>query len=167
MRLLWLSFATLCLTLSAWAVEQPIAAPPNDGEMIANDTLAAPGDSYDDGTGGVRTSDLEASVFRREAPVAYHANGRRDPFRAMLVDSKKEGDIHTDLLVLDGATLTGVVWSGQNYLAMVKDKDGTSFFLREGDPVYQGRVVEISQVQAVFALSSFGDTDRITLKVRK
>jgi hypothetical protein len=171
MKLILLFCGVLLLVMMAWALESPDATPVEGTDAAAGteslDSLglipSAPDASSPDGG----RNPLERTVFRREQPIAYHAAGHRDPFRALLVDSKKDGDIHTDLLLMDGATLTGVVWSNQKYLAMVKDKDGTSFFLREGDPIYRGRVVEITQAQAVFEVSSFGDYDRITLKVRK
>ncbi len=158
--------------LTAWALESPDVIPGDETGLstglVDADSLDIYSGAPDEASvGGTRHNKLEQTVFRREAPVAYHAGGRRDPFRALLVDSRKTGEIHTDLLLMEGATLTGVVWSGKDMLAMVKDKDGTLFFLREGDPIYQGRVVEITQTQAVFTVSSFGDYDRITLKVRK
>jgi hypothetical protein len=116
--------------------------------------------------GGVRHVTLEKSVFHREHAVVYDAGGKRDPFRALIVDEKKEGEIETDLLRLDGAILTGVVWSDGQYLAMVKDKDQRTFFLREGDPVYKGKVVIVTQSQATFGVSDFGDYDEVTLKLK-
>ncbi len=116
--------------------------------------------------GGTRRIHLERSVFRRATPVVYAGNGRRDAFRALVVDEKKEGEIQTDLLRTEGAVLTGVVWAEGEYLAMVKDKDGTSFFLREGDPVYSGRVTAVTQSQVVCDISEFGDYRQVTLKVQ-
>jgi hypothetical protein len=116
--------------------------------------------------GGTRRVHLESTVFRREQPVAYETAGRRDPFRALIVDEKKEGEIETDLLRLEGAALKGVVWSDGLYIALVTDKDNKSFVLREGDPVYQWRVLSVTQSRATFEVSSFGDYEQITLKVR-
>ncbi|MBK6767057.1 MAG: hypothetical protein IPG71_12380 [bacterium] len=116
--------------------------------------------------GGTRRVKLETTVFKRHEPVNYGGSDYRDPFRALVSDEKKEGEIVTDLLRLDDAVLTGVVWSDGKYLAMVKDKDGKSFFLREGDSVYSGRVLYVGQTEAVFEISEFGDFSRITLKVQ-
>jgi hypothetical protein len=116
--------------------------------------------------GGTRRVGLENTVFRREAPVIYETDGRRDPFRALITDEKKEGEVETEFLRLEGAALKGVVWSDGQYLALISDKDGKSFVLREGDPVYQGRVVSVMQSQAVFEVSDFGDYQQITLKVK-
>lgn len=117
--------------------------------------------------GGTHRDQLESTVFRREEPIVYSTAGRRDPFRALIVDEKKEGEVVTDLLRLDGAQLTGVVWADGQYLAMLKDKEARNFFLREGDEIYQGRVTMVTQSQATFEISEFGEYDQITLKVRR
>ncbi len=119
-------------------------------------------------SGDTRRSHLESSVFRRESPVEYLSEGRRDPFHALIVDEKKRGDeeIETDLLQISGAVLTGVVWANGYYLALVRDNDDRNFFLHEGDPIYQGRVTLVTQSQATFEISDFGDYQKVVLKVR-
>ncbi|MBM3325275.1 MAG: pilus assembly protein PilP [Calditrichaeota bacterium] len=106
------------------------------------------------------------SVLRREKTFTYDAGGRRDPFRPLIVEGKRGQEVVTSLLQLDGAVLTGVVWSEGEYLAMVRDKHGKNFFLREGDPVFRGHVVSVSQTKAVFQLAEFGAVERVTLTVR-
>jgi hypothetical protein len=115
--------------------------------------------------GGTRRVHLERTVFRRETPVIYQAGGHRDPFRALVVDERKEGEIETDLLRMEGAFLTGVVWSDGEYIAMLRDKEGNNFLLHDGDPVFNGRVTAVTQSQAVFDLVEFGDYQQIVLKV--
>jgi hypothetical protein len=135
-------------------------------ELSGMDSLDIAPNEYDTPVpGGTRHNKIETTVFRRQMPLAYNAEGR-DPFRALIVDEKKEGEIKTDLLRLDGAILTGVVWSEGQYLAMVKDKDGKNFFLRAGDRIYSGSVVSVSQTEAVFDVSEFGDYSRTTLRVQ-
>ena len=115
--------------------------------------------------GGTRRIQLENSVFRREQPVTYSADSHRDPFRPLLVDGSGDPEPKTDLLIVDGANLTGVVWADEQSLATVKDKKARSFFLRNGDPVYKGRVVSITQTSITFEISGFGDYRQVTLKV--
>jgi hypothetical protein len=136
-------------------------------ELGASDSLGIlPTDVETPYAGGTRRVHLESTIFRREEPVVYNSNGRRDAFRALIVDEKKEGEVQTDLLRLENAVLSGVVWSLGQYMAMVKDKDGKTFFLREGDPVYQGRVLTVTQSQTSFEVTDFGEYERITLKVK-
>ncbi|MFH1010485.1 MAG: hypothetical protein V1784_04525 [bacterium] len=106
------------------------------------------------------------SILRREKSFAYDAGGRRDPFRPLIVEGKRGQEVVTSLLQLEGAVLTGVVWSEGEYLAMVRDKNGKNFFLREGDSVFRGRVVSVSQTKAVFQLAEFGEVERVTLTMR-
>lgn len=106
------------------------------------------------------------SSLRREEPFAYDSRGRRDAFRPLISERKRDENIETDLLIVNGAVLTGVVWSGGQHLAMVRDKDGNNFFLREGDAVFRGRVATVTQTKAVFRLVEFGEIERVTLTVR-
>jgi hypothetical protein len=153
--------------LNADPTEQPAA----DADVLSTELSGV--DSLGIGTdtlvtnyqGGTRRIHLERTVFRRQTPVAYLANGRRDPFRALVIDERKEGEIETDLLRMEHAALTGVVWSDGEYVAMLRDKDGYNFLLREGDPVFNGRMTAVTQSQAVFDIVEFGDYQQIVLKV--
>jgi hypothetical protein len=136
-------------------------------EMQGVDTLdVMPEEMITQSGTGTRRVKLETTVFHREEPIVYKSGDRRDPFRALISNEKKEGEIVTDLLQFEDAVLTGIVWSAGDYVAMVRDKDGKSFFLREGDQIYQGRVVEVEQSKVVFEVSEFGDYRRITLEVQ-
>jgi hypothetical protein len=106
------------------------------------------------------------SSLRREEPFAYDSRGRRDPCRPLISERKADDDIKTDLLRVDGAVLTGVVWSSGQYLAMVRDKDGNNFFLREGDAVFRGKLVTVTQTKAIFRLVDFGEVEQVILTVR-
>jgi hypothetical protein len=115
--------------------------------------------------GGTRRIQLENTVFRREQPVSYSADLHRDPFRPLIVDRSGDPEPETNLLIVDGANLTGVVWAEGQSLATVKNKQGRSFFLRQGEPVYRGRVVSITQTSITFEISGFGEYRQVTLKV--
>jgi len=115
--------------------------------------------------GGTRRISLESTVFRRQEPVRYDPAGRRDPFRPLIRDDKGDEEIKTDLLRHPDAVLTGVVWSEGEYLAMIRDKDGQTFFLREGDQIYQGRVVSVTNSMVTLEVWEFGDYERVTLKI--
>ena len=115
---------------------------------------------------GTRRIKLEQHVFRREEPIQYANGGRRDPFAALISDKKNEGEVKTDLLRLEDAVLTGIVWSSGDYVAMVRDKDGKSFFLRKGERIYKGNVVDVEQSRAVFEVSEFGDYRRVVMEVK-
>jgi hypothetical protein len=169
MKLAWILFSAALLILVTAVPASPGPQSVPETGQIAADSLGIIADSTgmkDLPTGDTHRGHIENTVFRREPPVSYHREGRRDPFRALIVDEKKPDVIETDLLIVDGATLTGVVWAEGRYLAMVRDKDGKSFFLHEGDPVYQGRVTLVTQNQANFEISDFGDYQKVTLRVQ-
>ena len=144
---------------------------PRAGETLSTKTSGLdslgvmPTEMETQANGGTRRVKLESLVFNRHEPVQYLASDLRDPFRA-LVEKDKPDDAPSDLLSLDGAVLTGVVWSDGKYLAMVKDKDAKSFFLREGDAVQNGKVLYVGQTESVFEVTEFGDYSRITLQVQ-
>lgn len=153
---------------AAPSAEQPARGEPEtiSTEVSGLDSLGVlPTDISTPYQGGTRRMHLENTVFRREARIAYMSNGRRDPFRALITDEKKEGPIQTELLLVDGAVLTGIVWADGQYLAMIRDKDGRSFFLREGDAVYSGRLSSVNQNFVTIDISEFGDYRKVTLKV--
>src|SRR5512144_2756717 len=163
LKCLTFGFALL-ITSACWAQadqddDATVAAGKNSKSLSTQvgglDTLGVvPNELETSYEGGTRRMNLERSVFRREEPVIYLANSRRDPFRPLISDENRGGEIKTDLLVVDGANLTGVVWAEGQYLAMVKDKEKRTFFLREGDSVYSGRVVTVAQTHIVIELSS-------------
>lgn len=115
--------------------------------------------------GGTRRISLESTVFRRQEPVHYDPAGRRDPFRPLIRDEKGDEEVKTDLLRHPDAVLTGVVWSEGEYLAMIRDKGGQTFFLREGDQIYQGRVISVTTSMVTLEVWEFGDYERVTLKI--
>lgn len=156
------------------AVASSLNLPTERVAAAALDSLAGPADSLmpmppdeqmQPSSGTQKQAAVRRPILRREKPFTYKSGGRRDPFRALISEKKSDDDVKTDLLRLDGAVLTGVVWSGGEYLAMVRDSDGNNFFLREGDAVFRGRIVTVTQTKAVFRLVAFGEVERVTLTV--
>lgn len=144
-----------------------------EGETLSTMTSASdslgvlPTEMETESNGGMRRVKLETTVFKRHEPVYYLASDLRDPFRALVVRETGGDDPPvTDLLIMEDAILTGVVWSDGKYFAMVSDKEKKSFFLREGDKVFNGQVLYVGQSEVVFELTEFGDYTRITLKVQ-
>jgi hypothetical protein len=163
-------FASFALVGESAAAADKTTTPPArvlSTEMSGVDSLdVLPDEMITRSGSGTRRVKLQNSVFRREEPYVYQSTGRRDPFRALIVNEKKEGEIKTDLLRLEGAVLTGIVWSSGDFVAMVKDKDAKSFFLRKGDRIYKGRVIEVKQSKVILEVIEFGDYRRVTLKVQ-
>jgi hypothetical protein len=101
--------------------------------------------------------------FRRTPVFEYSTRGRRDPFDALVKEG--DGEVKTDLLNVEEATLTGIVWGGDQMVAIFKDKDGKSHYMRKGSAVFRGRIVEISDNSVIVSLTQFGSTRRLEFKV--
>ena len=101
--------------------------------------------------------------FRRTPVFEYSTRGRRDPFDALVKEG--DGDVKTDLLNIEEATLTGIVWGGDQMVAIFKDKDGKSHYMRKGSAVYRGRIIDINDNSVIVSITQFGTTRRVEFKV--
>ncbi len=166
--LLFMVAGVMGMATSAYSEELSQAEmAPLSGESALTDTIGTTGLRAQPASPAAHTGGASRrSYLRRETPFFYNPGGRRDPFRPLISEVRRGETIVTDLLRLDGAVLTGVVWSTGEFLAMVRDKDGRNFFLREGDAVFRGKVVSVTQTKAVFQLVDFGEVERVTLTVR-
>jgi hypothetical protein len=76
-----------------------------------------------------------------------------------------EDNSESTLLNVDDATLTGVVWAGDQMVALFKDKKGKSFYMHKGDEVQNGRILEIKDNSVIVSLFGFSGTERKEIKV--
>ncbi len=103
------------------------------------------------------------SVISLGSRFFYNSRGRRDPFKP-IEESATQQDT---LLDIAKAKLIGVIQDSSGYVALVEDKDGNGFILRRGDRIKRGRVVRVTKDMAVFAISDFGFTRTVILKLEK
>ncbi|GEM_PF-828239 len=103
------------------------------------------------------------SVISVGAKFFYNSRGRRDPFKPIAETSTKQDT----LLDVAKAKLIGIIQDSTGYVALVEDKNGNGFILRRGDRVKRGRVVRVTKDMAVFAISDFGFTRTVILKLEK
>ena len=79
--------------------------------------------------------------------------GRRDPF-VSIIRTETPGPMTCSIgkkcLIVDQIMLRGVVQSQEGMLALVENSRQQSYFLRDGDPVFNGRVVRITRDSIVF-----------------
>lgn len=97
------------------------------------------------------------------AKFFYSARGRKDPFKPISETSVKQDT----LLDIAKAKLIGVIQDSTGYVALIEDKNGNGFILRRGDRIKRGRVVRVTKNMAVFAISDFGFTRTVILKIEK
>lgn len=87
---------------------------------------------------------------------SYDPGGRRDPFKSLLVVSEVpdlRGPRPDGIpgLLIDEVVLTGIFRTPQGRVAQVQSADGMkSFLLREGDELYDGDVVRVTENEVVF-----------------
>jgi len=91
----------------------------------------------------------------------YRSRGKRDPFMPIL---EEESDT---LLNVADAKLIGIVREPSGYVALLKDKEGRGYILKEGDRVRKGRVIKIKPQSVIFAIFDFGFTRRVELKLQE
>ncbi|MEO0251109.1 MAG: AMIN domain-containing protein [candidate division WOR-3 bacterium] len=91
----------------------------------------------------------------------YSSRGKKDPFKPEVMEEEEE------LLNVSEAKLLGIIRSEEGNVALLQDRRGVGYVLKEGDRVRNGRVVRIESDRVVFATVDFGFTRRIELKLEE
>ncbi|RKZ18882.1 hypothetical protein DRQ16_01200 [bacterium] len=108
------------------------------------------------------TLDIERALLWEK--VSYNSYGKRDPFEPLIKPGKEE--VQTGLN-LEGAKLIGILWGSKGYLALVKDRGGKGYVLREGDKIQGGWVSRITSNSVTFVVVQFGIRSEVTLKLKE
>jgi len=114
----------------------------NSNEAVAGHSLAPEGRSPST-TPTVGPAGTDGIGVVQEAPPSdppgyvYRADGRRDPFLAIVQDANRAVEINLNVpplqrVALSEISLIGIVWGGFGYLAMVQTPDGRGYTVREG-----------------------------------
>lgn len=96
-----------------------------------------------------------ASVPAEAGPVEGKA-ARRDPFRSLVGDSQEGGSGGKNLppgkagLQVSTLRLDGIVKAPNGMIAVVSNPQARTYFLREGDQLYDGKVEKISMDSVEF-----------------
>jgi Tfp pilus assembly protein PilP len=87
---------------------------------------------------------------------SYDAGGRRDPFKSLLAPSKAQ-DLRGPRpegipgLLIDEVIITGIFRTQEGYVAQVQSAESErSYLLKQGDELYDGDVVRITDNEIVF-----------------
>jgi len=93
----------------------------------------------------------EKPVLRATGPVAYNAEGRRDPFKDLLgggdIGSKAPGEGQGSI---EDMILIGIIKAKKGFTAVIGTAQGFPRFMNVGDKVTDGYVLSISATQVVF-----------------
>jgi Tfp pilus assembly protein PilP len=80
-------------------------------------------------------------------PIAYAAKGRRDPFRQPVTAIEGKGSMVASL------KLVGILQGREGPMALVEGPDGLGYILRPGEPVGDGRLLEIGTDSVTFSVA--------------
>lgn len=84
--------------------------------------------------------------------ASYDPGGRRDPFKDLLggKSGTGKGSGTEGLLTIDNATLVGIVKTPRGYVAIVSGPQEFPYFLKVGDKLADGYVLNIDDTKVVF-----------------
>ena len=141
------------------------------GSMVTFGENAAPA-AATDGTQAQQTQDgaqkqdeqntktIEKIIEESESVLAgrgftYDPAGRRDPFRSLVEQTKSDkGPRPKGIagMLISEVDLVGIVQKGKDNLAFFNGSDNKGYFLRVGDQLYDGRIIQINRTtgQVVF-----------------
>jgi len=159
----------LSVLLLALLVLAPLAAAAQDQQPEATEgaqaggqepEAVAPAEPGEEG-GGEDLQDID-ELLRGESEVlagegySYDPGSRRDPFKSLLVATQAaefRGPRPEGIpgLLIDEVMVSGIFRTSQGYVAQVQSAENEkSFLLREGDQLYDGDVVRITDDEIVF-----------------
>lgn len=133
---------------TAWA-QEPAEETAPEGEVLSGEEAEVGLDDIDQLLEG------EEEILAGEG-YSYDPAGRRDPFKSLLVSTEVpelRGPRPDGIpgLLIDEVTVTGVFRTQQGYVAQVQSAaNEKSFLLKEGDELYDGDVVRITEDEIVF-----------------
>lgn len=151
----------LLVTLTALATMAAVSAPafPQEGEATERDTTAAP-----EGENTVDRILREQEQLLQGRPFAYKPSGRRDPFAALITETRKnqrERLPGVRGMSVDEIDISGIVKDPDNGdMALVIGSDNKGYFLRAGDQVYDGTVISVDSNQGLITFRQRIDDPR-------
>ena len=147
-----------------WASEETAAA--NEATADGEDGIeASASESGKDIQASTPADEMDARVRSiRRNEYFYQSYGRKDLFAA-LVTGDFEPIQGGEIVDVNSATLVGVIWGAADRFALVEDGSGNGYILRVGDRVANGRVTAIQKDSLVAAISLYGITSRVILRL--
>jgi len=122
------------------------APPPASGQPAATDESEKAKDEQNSKT-------IEKIIEESENVLAgrgfsYDPAGRRDPFHSLVEQTKAEkGPRPKGVagMLISEVDLVGIVQKGRDNLAFFNGSDNKGYFLRVGDQLYDGRIIQINR----------------------
>ncbi len=95
----------------------------------------------------------------------YNSLGKNDPFQSQVPIEEDEKTKIKDLFEYEEATILGIVNSEDDFYALVVDKNGASYVLREGDRVFGGYVSKITDDGIYLYIVKYGRAKTIIMRL--
>lgn len=118
-----------------------------------------------------KTEKAETDSVKAENPLEftrpqleYESGGKRDPFESLAPEVEEEGQKLKGQFNYEGAVLNGIVDTGNDMYALVTDKDGLGYVLREGYRVFGGYVTDITADAIAFHIVKYGRSMTIIMR---
>jgi len=92
----------------------------------------------------------------------YDDLGKPDPFEPLITKKSISKGLH-----VEQAELVGIISGAGGYLALVKEKGGAGYVLREGDGIVGGKVSHIDKNSITFSMFQFGVHSTVVLHLKE
>jgi Tfp pilus assembly protein PilP len=140
------------LVLSA---EHPSPAPQGGGTPESADAQDTSKKQEEQNTKTIEKIIEESESVLSGRGFTYDPAGRRDPFRSLMEQTKADkGPRPKGIagMLISEVDLVGIVQKGKDNVAFFNGSDNKGYFLRVGDQLYDGRIIQINRTtgQVVF-----------------
>jgi len=128
---------------TATVAQKPVASPKSSGKKVAKSRSKAP-------AAAASAAPAEAAGSGAPAVAPEPKVARRDPFESLIGAQKAAAEMAKNLppgkagLQVASLRLDGIVKSSNGMIAVVTNPQARTYFLREGDQLYDGRVEKIA-----------------------
>ena len=104
--------------------------------------------------------------FPKRLVIQYKPGGHRDPFETLINETKQNNSpVERRVPNVEGLRLVGVIESGVGNSALLEDKDGYGYILKEGDKVRKGYVLKIRPERVFFQIFEYGWSRTVALNL--
>jgi Tfp pilus assembly protein PilP len=137
------------------AVEPPSPAPQGGGTQESADAQDTSKKQEEQNTKTIEKIIEESESVLAGRGFTYDPAGRRDPFRSLMEQTKADkGPRPKGIagMLISEVDLVGIVQKGKDNVAFFNGSDNKGYFLRVGDQLYDGRIIQINRTtgQVVF-----------------
>jgi len=101
----------------------------------------------------VKLEDVSLPIASQREKTVYHTFGRRDPFKSLVEKGMNPGENRPPGpagMSISELSLKGILNLPRGRVAVFEGSDGKAYQLREGDNVFDGKVVQVGENNVIF-----------------